>query len=129
MTTTETKHTPGPWGWEYYDRNLNRAVALSAGGVDVLLATSNGSAAWAEVSEADRTLIAAAPDLLSELRETADWLDERADVLLKLLADPAGWRPGAAVEGKRQTIRDEAARLRGRAAVIRQTILKATQGA
>lgn len=67
--------------------------------------------------------------LLAELRETADWLDTRADVLLKLLADPAGWRPGAAVEAKRQTIRDEAARLRGRAAVIRQTVLKATQGA
>lgn len=115
-------HTPGPWGWEYYDRNPNRPVALSAGGVDVLLSTGNGSAAWAEVSEADQRLIAAAPDLLAELRDTVDWLDERAKVMREIASRRA---PGGVVE----SLRADAARFEGRAVVIRQTILKATQGA
>ena len=134
MTTTETKHTPGPWGWEYYDRNPNRAVALSAGSVDVLLATGTGSAAWAEVSEADQRLIAAAPDMLAELRETADWLDGRAKVLREIADDmPTGrvrdGKPVSPAARIRQGVLDEAARIAARALLIRQTITKATQGA
>lgn len=63
------------------------------------------------MSEADR--------LRAELLDTAAWLDERADVLLRLLACPAGWRPAAKVSEKREAIRTEAARLRGRAGLIR----------
>lgn len=66
-------------------------------------------------------------DMISELTATADWLTERAAVL-RQLADQA---PG--VMRKRnehlRALRDEAARLDGRAAVIRQTVLKATRGA
>lgn len=69
----------------------------------------------------------AAPDLLAELRETADWLTERANSL-RQLADQAPGVMRKRNEHLRQ-LRDEAARLEGRAAVIRQTILKATQGA
>ncbi len=62
----ETKHTPGPWGWEHYN---GRAVALSNDTDDVLLSTGNGDGeAWAEIRDADKSLIAAAPDLLSALR-------------------------------------------------------------
>lgn len=72
-------------------------------------------------------LMASAPDLLAELREMADWLTERAKVL-RQLADQAPGVMRKRNEHLRQ-LRDEAARLDGRAAVIRQTILKATQGA
>lgn len=68
-------------------------------------------------------LFAASPAMLAELRETADWLIERAS-FLRDLAKLTGVRADRA-----QWIRDEAARFEGRAAVIRQTILKATQGA
>lgn len=66
------------------------------------------------MSEADR--------LRAELLDTARWLDERADVLLALLAHPTGWRPATAVYEKRQQIRAEAARLRGRAGLIRVVV-------
>lgn len=74
-------------------------------------------------------LIAAAPLMLDELRDTAIWIDSRADVLVRLLADPAGWGRGQAATDKRQAIREEIARLQGRAFLIRQLIDKATQGA
>lgn len=66
----------------------------------------------------------AAPDLLAELRETADWLDGRV-TMLRLLASDDGRVRAAAV---RHQLRDEAARFEGRAAVIRQTIFNATRG-
>jgi hypothetical protein len=66
-------------------------------------------------------------DLLTELRDTALWLESRAEVLVKLLADPAGWGKCQAVTDKRQVIRDEVARLQGRVFLIRQTISKATE--
>lgn len=69
------------------------------------------------------------PDLLSELTETAAWLDDRACALTNILADPAGWGRGQAATDKRQAIREEIARLQGRAFLIRQVIQQATQGA
>ena len=97
----------------------------------MLLATGTGSAAWAEVSEADRALIAAAPDLFAELRETADWLDERAAVLREIVGRIGAiyTRKLVLTTGPGREMLDEAARFEGRATVIRQTILKATQGA
>jgi hypothetical protein len=64
------------------------------------------------------TLIASAPALLTELEETATWLGQRAEVLEEVGT--------AARATTRDRLLDEAARFRGRAAVIRQTILKAT---
>lgn len=125
MTTTKAKHTAGPWTIQR-GNSSNPMVGTAEVSIAEVL-----DDVYPDVGqqEANATLIAAAPDMIDELRDTAIWLESRADVLLKLLADPAGWRPGAAMNDKRQTLRDEAARLRGRAAVIRQTILKATQGA
>lgn len=76
--------------------------------------------------EAKTRLNAAAPELLTELQATADWLTERAGVL-RQLADHA---PG--VMRKRnehlRPLRDEAARFEGRAGLIRILITKATGG-
>jgi hypothetical protein len=69
---------------------------------------------------ADARLIAAAPDLLTELESTAAWLDERAKLLLQLaMAVARNSSPYT-------TLKTEAARFNGRAALVRQAILKAT---
>lgn len=60
--------------------------------------------------------------LRTELLDTARWLDERCQVLLSLFDNPAGWRAGANLAQRQQTIRDEAARLRGRAGLIRVVV-------
>ena len=76
-----------------------------------------------EEAEQAAHLFAVAPELLAELRETAAWLTERA-TFIRDLAMLTGVRADRA-----QWLRDEAARFEGRATVIRQTILTATQGA
>ncbi len=63
-------------------------------------------------------------DLLAELRDTAAWLGTRATVL-RQIAERLAHKHGMECS---RPLRDEAARLEGRAAVIRQTILKATGG-
>lgn len=83
------------------------------------LATIEPSDDPAEATRLAR-LFAAAPDLLAELRETADWLDQRA-------ADLEHVAPTASLAW-RGRLQRETAYMRGRAAVIRQTILTATQG-
>lgn len=69
------------------------------------------------------------PAAVTELRASADWLDERAAVLRKQADDIPVKGPASPNVGVSRNLRDEAARFEGRAAVIRQTILKATQGA
>jgi hypothetical protein len=131
MSQIRTRHSPGPYWAERadeYDRRNGRlhlrsivlAPPMTAGGQPEPVAYVD--------AEGDVALVLAGPLMLGELIEAAAWLDERADVLLKLLADPAGWGRGQAATDKREAIRTEAARYRGRAAVIRQTILKATAG-
>lgn len=57
-------------------------------------------------------------ELGAEIRETADWLDERSEVLLDIAAGmPQG--PGRPAAQRRQLVRDEAARLRARALLLR----------
>lgn len=107
---SKTAHTKGPW--------QATGPVVTADGFRI------AQTHFSDNSDADARLIAAAPDLLAELRETADWLDERAKVLRELIKDV---RPGGRVVS--QALRDEAARFEGRATVIRQTILEATQGA
>jgi hypothetical protein len=126
-------HTPRPW------HTVQGGTPNSVADGDVIeIVTDDHETLIADVHFvatddqwwANARLIAAAPDLLAELTETATWLDERADVLVQLLADPAGWGRGQAATDKRQAIREEIARLRGRAFLIRQLIDKATtQGA
>jgi peptidoglycan hydrolase CwlO-like protein len=71
----------------------------------------------ARVSDADAKLIAAAPDLLRELEETANWLNGRAADMRAEAAKVHG-------QTRRQNLRDEAARFdtsKERAAVRRKT--------
>jgi hypothetical protein len=49
------KATPGPFIWEY-DREREKAIALSNGPKDVLLATGDHDSAWLEVGDADSLL-------------------------------------------------------------------------
>jgi hypothetical protein len=109
------KHTPGPWGVGGNSRAPT--VVSNAGTICDLM---NKQPETERVANA--RLIAAAPDLLAELLETAVWLIERAGVL-RDLAGGVTMRKVVV-----QTLRDEAARLDGRAAVIRQAILIATGG-
>lgn len=134
---SQAKHTAGPWLAEQPEKIMLgerwRITAPTPKGkrrytVAVLTDHSTDPADHA-VTAADAVLIAAAPAMLDELRDTALWLGSRADVLLKLLADPAGWGRGQAATDKRQVIREEVARLQGRAFLIRQVIDKATAGA
>jgi hypothetical protein len=64
--------------------------------------------------------------LLAELEETAGWLDERAGVLLKIAADLPSGGPQSASGARLRAIQVEAARFRGRAALLRQIIAKGT---
>ena len=139
-------HTPGPWVvdetvalgaygvWTAYPHPQNPGHDGAGYQVQVCAMTCGE---WvgkdAIIGKAERNanarLIAAAPEMLAELRETAAWLDDRANVLVQLLADPKGWGRGQTVTDKRQAIREEIARLQGRAFLIRQVIDKATNGA
>ncbi len=122
---SDAKFTPGPWQCGFSEGKLLVATANHYPAVVVAEVAPRPERAGGTQGGNGR-LIAAAPGLLRELEETAAWLDERAEVLLHLSA--AGGPTKGAAE-KRQAIRDEAARLRGRAGVIRQTILGAKGGA
>lgn len=111
-------HTPGPWravntGW-------GGSVIESAGedggrtGQERVLATVERGGIYFNrdrQGEANARLIAAAPDLLAELEQTADWLDGRADLLQRIA--------GQARKGEGHMIAVEVARLRGRVALLR----------
>lgn len=128
---SEPRHTPGPW--DTYDNDLwgdaheDVLIFSKTEGEEtpeeVCLVLGHCDAA---VRAGNIRLIAAAPDLLAELNDTAVWLTSRA-TFLRQLADQAPGVMRKRNEHLRQ-LRDEAARLEGRAAVIRQTILKATTG-
>lgn len=146
---SEAKHTPGPWEVSPKDPcRVNVAMNTFLHPDEPRVATADEQDDddfhddW-NICQADddhysrphdecvanALLIAACPDMLAELRETADWLTERAELLRKLAENGGAFRLHPTGVGMRQAIRDEAARLEGRATVIRQTILKATQGA
>lgn len=68
-------HTPGPWvlsGWTAPD---DYGWSIKVGDAPYRIEVS----AWSASSEADARLIAAAPDLLAELRETLEALEVRYD--------------------------------------------------
>jgi len=130
MSEIRTRHTPGPWWAERADEYDRRNGRLHLGRVVLAPPMQAGGepepVAYVD-TDGDVAMVLAGPFMLGELIGTAVWLEERAKVL-RQLADQA---PG--VMRKRnehlRSLRDEAARFEGRAAVIRQTILKATQGA
>lgn len=123
----QAKHTPLPWRAEIEEKFGDEIEIVDEQGRTVCTVDYDDG-----YGQPDADLIVRAvnshSDLLAELHDTALWLDQWANLMLALLADPTGWGRGAAVTEKREAIRTEAARHRGRAAVIRQTILKATQG-
>lgn len=127
-------HARGPWGTskgQYSETMGGQWLVRDAESIYVAHVHPRSDDGRPDATaDANARLIAASPTLLAELTETAAWLDDRANVLVQLLADPAGWGRGQAATGKRQAIREEIARLRGRAFLIRQLIDKATtQGA
>jgi hypothetical protein len=64
-----TAGTPA-WHWEFSPITKRRIALISADGKnDILLATGNDTAAWAEVSDEHAELIASAPALHAENRE------------------------------------------------------------
>jgi len=65
---------------------------------------------------------AAGPMMLAEFQETAEWLDDKAGLFRKIAAaspkSPAGRKVAA-------SLRIEAARFEGRAAIVRQALMNA----
>lgn len=132
---SDTTHTPGPWS-----ARLPVGHSIGVPGVAwTICGPGDHDGGWLAVAEvlgtgpacqatpetnANARLIAAAPDLLAEVRETADWLEQRAGVLREIAGGMDG-APRSQSGQRRQRLLDEAARFEGRAAVIRQTILKA----
>jgi hypothetical protein len=69
-----SKHTPGPWHWEYSDATFARPIALSAGDKgDVMVASEDADGPRAYVTPANEALIAASPDLLAACKEFVAW--------------------------------------------------------
>jgi hypothetical protein len=64
----------------------------------------------------------AVPLLLGELQETAEWLDDRAKQLRRIAKGCPHTNAGRALAS---LLRAEAARHEGRAAIVRQTVLRA----
>lgn len=60
-----SKHTPGPWQWEKRGGAFRAIEGPS--GLSVAVTEEYAGDAWIDVSEANASLIAAAPELLAEL--------------------------------------------------------------
>ena len=74
MKTESTKHTPGPWIHDDFDRHYVVAghiyIAIADDGRDDDEGTAEGRYGTEEEVEANARLIAAAPELLKALRAT-----------------------------------------------------------
>lgn len=94
MKNTDTKFTPGPWHWQY-SPVTNLPIALATDNRDVLLSTGDDESAWAEVRDADRKLIAAAPTLLAVIEDLVQIVEgvrnERWAVDGRRLSDTPEW--------------------------------------
>jgi hypothetical protein len=62
-----SKHTPGPW------TVIKSGVSVDAGMIRIRMEAGG----WTDEVKANARLIAAAPDLLAELRIMRDWLQEQ----------------------------------------------------
>lgn len=59
---TNTKHTPGPW-------EIRRGYDTIIDSIGPCIPEEYAGSAWLKLSEADARLIAAAPELLSDLKK------------------------------------------------------------
>lgn len=74
-----TKHTPGPWAWRWKSGSLHQVGTDRPFGATVLAPTySYDEGVGIEVSDADDSLIAAAPDLLEALLSVRSLISEAA---------------------------------------------------
>lgn len=80
--TDRPRHTPGPWRWNYRHGSLHQAgTPPYAYGATVLTADYEYDVGVeTKVSDADRALIAAAPDLLDALKALVLTLKARPDM-------------------------------------------------
>lgn len=111
---TTARHTPGPWIWDDNtlrpanpnpDTSSVRSILDAEGGYGFMFSDVNQT--WAEL-DADRVLIAAAPDMLAALQAVAQKLGSRPygtgsylpkpirDVVFSAIAKATGQQGGAA---------------------------------
>lgn len=77
--TARAAHTPGPWKW--VGDNLEGANYADAIYLTVACGRwCEGGTAKAEISAADRALIAAAPTMLDALYAALDFVEEQEDI-------------------------------------------------
>ncbi len=63
------EHTQGPWGWHTFSGWNHCFGLVSDSGEDVMIATGDDHSSWIEISDADRRLIAAAPDYAAGMEQ------------------------------------------------------------
>lgn len=68
-----SEHTPGPWRWRNRD-TLVQTTDVMKRVLEFHLDPEGWMDGWIRCSNADRALIAAAPDLLAICEESARWL-------------------------------------------------------
>ena len=79
---TKTTHTPGPWKVEIgvYDKDYYIHSENPRNGSLVAQCTTTGDVDGYHEAYANANLIAAAPELLNQLRIATEWLEELADL-------------------------------------------------
>lgn len=90
-TNPEAKHTPGNWA---VNRNVGRKSELGivADDAPCVIAIVTGEAHWPAIAQANARLIAAAPELLSQLDRRAGNLETLA-LYLQLWLDNGATKP------------------------------------
>lgn len=85
-----TQHTPGPWSLEpVEDRSIKHLCPVDSERMSLLTIVHQDETPFAAVyKDADAHLIAAAPDLLAELRKARAALKEQLEILIQSHSDP-----------------------------------------
>jgi len=90
----ETKFTPGPWVIDDVTAGGHRKIRGHRG----LVAVVGNGMDWPEVFASDANLIAAAPEMLSELQKQVAWLQHiRPQIMGKV--------PGSVLDGLSQSVK------------------------
>lgn len=97
-----SKHTPGPWQWEKRGGAF-RAIE-GASGTIVAVTEEYAGDAWIDISEANARLIAAAPELLIELRQAVIQMGMAADCIQNGRYDEALLYASSLMRSKRAAI-------------------------
>jgi hypothetical protein len=129
MTQARTQlahHTPGPWEWGIYQTpdagHVLSVVTTDVNGVDRTICRVSTLELADTIDSANAQLIAASPEMLRELEDTAAWIDEGTQQILNMLVEPGGWSPGLAVAQKRQALRRIVEHARDRSLMIRRVL-------